>query len=180
MTSIQLIFIVSIILFIVICCNESIRFLKYPQHVLITFTLQNQIINHNIYINSSPHNLQWVSYKYHDKRKSPINGLFTSFMKLSLLFKLAEFGLIQVIFMWLSILFCIDNLYFFHTLFFVSHIFSTNPVPLHFFIIVCSSGGLQVSFTTHRIIFCRFACPPMEIIIYIQYFCKKKFCGTNR
>ena len=81
--------------------------------------------------------------------------------------------------MWLSILFCIDNLYFFHTLFFVSHIFSTNPVPLHFFIIVCSSGGLQVSFTTHRIIFCRFACPPMEIIIYIQYFCKKKFCGTN-
>ena len=82
--------------------------------------------------------------------------------------------------MWLSILFCIDNLYFFHTLFFVSHIFSTNPVPLHFFIIVCSSGGLQVSFTTHRIIFCRFACPPMEIIIYIQYFCKKKFCGTNR
>ena len=105
-------------------------FLKYPHHVLITFILQSQIINHNIYINSSPHNLQWVSYKYHDKRKSPINGLFTSFMKLSLLFKLAEFGLIQVIFMWLSILFCIDNLYFFHTLFFVSHIFSTNPVPL--------------------------------------------------
>jgi len=130
MTSIQLIFIVSIILFIVICCNESIRFLKYPQHVLITFTLQNQIINHNIYINSFPHDLQWVSYKYHDKRKSPINGLFTSFMKLCLLFKLAKFGLIQVIFMWLSILFCIDNLYFFHTLFFVSHIFSTNPVPL--------------------------------------------------
>ena len=90
MTSIQLIFIVSIILFIVICCNESIRFLKYPQHVLITFTLQNQIINHNIYINSSPHNLQWVSYKYHDKRKSPINGLFTSFMKLCLLFKLGK------------------------------------------------------------------------------------------
>ena len=88
MTSIQLIFIVSIILFIVICCNESIRFLKYPQHVLITFTLQIQIINHNIYINSSPHNLQWVSYKYHDKRKSPINGLFTPFMKLCLLFKL--------------------------------------------------------------------------------------------
>ena len=90
MTSIQLIFIVSIILFIVICCNESIRFLKYPQHVLITFTLQSQIINHNIYINSSPHNLQWVSYKYHDKRKSPINGLFTSFMKLCLLFKLGK------------------------------------------------------------------------------------------
>ena len=104
----------------------------------------------------------------------------TGFFKQLDLFKLAKFGLMQVILMWLSILFCIDNLYFFHTLFFVSHIFSTNPVPLHFFIIVCSSGGLQVSFTTHRIIFCRFACPPMEIIIYIQYFCKKKFCGTNR
>lgn len=91
MTSIQLIFIISIILFIVIYCNESIRFLKYPQHVLITFTLQSQIINHNIYINSSPHDLQWVSYRYHDKRKSPINGLFTPFMKLCLLFKL-DFG----------------------------------------------------------------------------------------
>ena len=91
MTSIQLIFIVSIILFIVICCNESIRFLKYPQHVLITFTLQSQIINHNIYISSSPHDLQWVSYRYHDKRKSPINGLFTPFMKLCLLLKL-DFG----------------------------------------------------------------------------------------
>lgn len=91
MTSIQLIFIVYIILFIVICCNESIRFLKYPQQVLITFTLQNQIINHNIYINSSPHDIQWVSYKYHDKRKSPINGLFTPFMKLCLLLKL-DFG----------------------------------------------------------------------------------------
>lgn len=88
MTSIQLLFIVSIILFIVIYCNESIRFFKYPQHVLITFILQSQIINHNIYINSSPHDLQWVSYRYHDKRKSPINGLFTPFMKLCLLFKL--------------------------------------------------------------------------------------------
>ena len=29
-----------------------------------------------------------VSYKYHNKRKSPINGLFTPFMKLCLLFKL--------------------------------------------------------------------------------------------
>lgn len=34
-------------------------------------------------------------------------------------------------------------------------------------------------FTIHRIIFFRFACPPMEIIISSQYFCKKKFCGTN-
>ena len=65
---------------------------------------------------------------------------------------LAESSLIYVISIWLSILFCIDNLHFFHTLFFVSHIFSTNPVPLHFFIIVCSSGGLQVGWTIQRII----------------------------
>lgn len=31
-----------------------------------------------------------VSYRYHDKRKSPINGLFTPFMKLCLLFKLIQ------------------------------------------------------------------------------------------
>lgn len=65
-------------------------FLKYPHHVLITFILQSQIINHNIYINSSSHDPQWVSYRYLDKRKSPINGLFTPFMKLCLLFKLAN------------------------------------------------------------------------------------------
>ena len=29
-----------------------------------------------------------VSYRYHDKRKSPINGLFSPFMKLCLLLKL--------------------------------------------------------------------------------------------
>ena len=46
------------------------------------------------------------------------------------LFKLAEFGLIQFVLMQLSILCCIDNSYIFHSLFFVSHIFSTNPVPL--------------------------------------------------
>ena len=85
-----------------------------------------------------------VPYRYHNKRKRPINGLFTPFMKLCLLLKLAKSSLIQVISTWLSIPFCIDSSYLFHTLFFVSHIFSTNPVPLHFFIIVCSSGGLQV------------------------------------
>ena len=60
------------------------------------------------------------------------------------LFKLAKFGLILVVSMLLSILHYIDNIHLFHPLFFVSHIFSTNPVPLHFFIIVCSSDGLQV------------------------------------
>lgn len=46
------------------------------------------------------------------------------------LFKLAEFDLILVVLMQLSILYCIDNSYIFHSLFFVPHIFSTNPVPL--------------------------------------------------
>ena len=70
--------------------------------------------------------------------------LFSGFQDLQLLLKLAESGLIQVILIQLSIPFRIDNAYLFHSLFLVSHIFSTNPVPLHFFIIVCSSGGLQV------------------------------------
>ena len=84
---------------------------------------------------------------------------------LCLLFKLAEFGLILVVSIWLSILSCIDISYLFHTLFFVSHIFSTNPVPLHFFIIVCSSGGLQVGWTIQIIIVRWFASSPMGIII---------------
>ena len=78
-----------------------------------------------------------VSYKYHSKRKSPINGLFTLFMKLCLLFKLAESGLIQIISMQLSILFCIDNSYLFHTLFFVSHIFSTNSSTIAILSLLC-------------------------------------------
>ena len=93
-------------------------------------------------------------------------------------FEFAEFCLILIISVQLSIPPCIDNMYLFHTLFFVSHIFSTNPIPLHFFIIVCSFGSLQVLFTIHRIIFCRFACPPMKIISSNKYFCKKKFCGA--
>ena len=74
----------------------------------------------------------------------PETRINTGFRHLNTLFKLAKFGLILVVLIWLSILFCIDNMCLFHTLFFVSHIFSTIPVPLHFFIIVCSSGGLQV------------------------------------
>lgn len=74
--------------------------------------------------------LWYYKNRYHDKRKSPINGLFTPFMKLCLLLKLAKFGLILVVLMQLSILSCIDNQHLFHSLFFVSHIFSTNPVPL--------------------------------------------------
>ncbi len=89
----------------------------------------------------------------------------TGFFKQLDLFKLAKFGLILVVSIWLSILSCIDISYFFHTLFFVSHIFSTNPVPLHFFIIVCSSGGLQVGWTIQRIIVRWFASSPMCIII---------------
>lgn len=89
----------------------------------------------------------------------------TGFFKQLDLFKLAKFGLILVVSIWLSIPSCIDISYLFHTLFFVSHIFSTNPVPLHFFIIVCSSGGLQVGWTIQRIIVRWFASSPMGIII---------------
>ncbi len=71
-----------------------------------------------------------VSYRYHGKRKSPISGLFTPFMGLCLLFKLAKSGLILVVPILLSILSCIDNMHLFHSLFFIAHIFSTNPVPL--------------------------------------------------
>ena len=63
---------------------------------------------------------------------SPQSLYLWAFSQFSPLLKLAEFGLIQVILTWLSIPFRIDNLHLFHTLFFVSHIFSTNPVPLHF------------------------------------------------
>ena len=91
--------------------------------------------------------------------------LFTGLPAIFFLFKLAKFGLILVVSIWLSILFCIDISHLFHTLFFVSHIFSTNPVPLHFFIIVCSSSGLQVGWTIQRIIVRWFASSPMGIII---------------
>ena len=77
-------------------------------------------------------------------RKYPVSKAFQSLNVPNFLFKLAESSLILVILMQLSIPFSIDNSYLFHTLFFVSHIFSTNPVPLYFFIIVCSYGGLQV------------------------------------
>lgn len=98
-------------------------------------------------------------------KQMPETRINTGFRHFSPLFKLAEFGLILVISIWLSILSCIDISYLFHTLFFVSHIFSTNPVPLHFFIIVCSSGGLQVGWTIQRIIVRWFASSPMGIII---------------
>ena len=42
----------------------------------------------------------------------------------------SKFDLILVVLMQLSILYCIDNSYIFHSLFFVPHTFSTNPVPL--------------------------------------------------
>ena len=80
----------------------------------------------------------------HSIKQMPETRINTGFRHFNPLFKLAEFGLILVVLISLSILYCIDNIHLFHSLFFVSHIFSTNPVPLHFFIIVCSSGGLQV------------------------------------
>lgn len=39
-----------------------------------------------------------VPYRYHNKRKSPIKGLFTPFMKLCLIFKLGKLLLLQPLF----------------------------------------------------------------------------------
>ena len=57
------------------------------------------------------------------------NVIFTPFMKLCLLLKLAESSLIQVISMQLSILFCIDISHFF-THYFSFHIFLV-PIQYH-------------------------------------------------
>jgi len=115
--------------------HEYLSFFDYLIIGMFFFIKRNVIID-NTSDTSAQHSLisvvlqKQVSYRYHDKRKSFINGLFAPFMKLCLLFKLAKFGLILVVSISLSILYCIDNMYLFHSLFFVSHIFSTNPVPL--------------------------------------------------
>ena len=66
----------------------------------------------------------------HFIKQMPETRINTGFRHFCPLFKLAKSGLILIISVQLSIPFCIDNSYFFHTLFLVSHIFSTNPVPL--------------------------------------------------
>ena len=118
-------------------------FLKYPHHVLITFILQSQIINHNIYINSSSHDPQWVSYRYLDKRKSPINGLFTPFMKLCLLFKLGKYKdvLKYICLSFISFLpfFYFSCIYYFGSLIFCCQLVASRlsyicPILLHCFI----------------------------------------------
>ena len=63
----------------------------------------------------------------------PETSINTGFRHFCPLFKLAKFGLILVVLIWLSILSRIDNSYLFYSLFFVLHIFSTNPVPLPYF-----------------------------------------------
>ena len=75
--------------------------------------------------------------------------IFTELPVMSFLFKLTEFGSILIISAQLSIPFCIDNLYLFHTLFIVSHIFST----IAFFIIVYNSGGLQPLANYYKILY---------------------------
>ena len=96
----------------------TIYHVEYSLFIFISFSLISVVLS------------KQVSYRYHGKRKSPINGLFTPFMKLCLLLKLAKFGSILVVPILLSILSCIDNMHLFHSLFFIAHIFSTNPVPL--------------------------------------------------
>ena len=74
-------------------------------------------------------------------RLKPIKSLgirlSSGFQDLWLLFKLAKFGLILVVLTQLSIPSCIDNQHLFHSLFFVSHIFSTNPSTIAILSLLC-------------------------------------------
>ena len=76
--------------------HEYLSFFDYLIIGMFFFIKRNVIID-NTSDTSAQHSLisvvlqKQVSYRYHDKRKSPINGLFTPFMKLCLLLKL-DFG----------------------------------------------------------------------------------------
>ena len=74
--------------------------------------------------------IQLLSICYQEALKVLQTRINAGFTKHFCLFKLAKFGLILVVLTHLSIPSCIDNQYLFHSLFFVLHIFSTNPVPL--------------------------------------------------
>ena len=75
--------------------HEYLSFFDYLIIGMFFFIKRNVIID-NTSDTSAQHSLisvvlqKQVSYRYHDKRKSPINGLFTPFMKLCLLFKLGK------------------------------------------------------------------------------------------
>ena len=108
------------------------------------FSFKNVLFKNFFEKNSKKYCHFIVTEKSKKSHKAFIYGLCGHIKLVFILFKLAKFGLILVVSISLSILYCIDNMHLFHSLFFVSHIFSTNPVPTIFFIIVCSSGGLQV------------------------------------
>ena len=84
--------------------------------------------------NSSSESNQWfpklLSFDCHSTKNEPRNAVISAFLGSCTLFKLAKSGLILIVLIQLSIPSCVDNIYLFHSLFFVSHIFSTNPVPL--------------------------------------------------
>ena len=73
--------------------HEYLSFFDYLIIGMFFFIKRNVIID-NTSDTSAQHSLisvvlqKQVSYRYHDKRKSFINGLFAPFMKLCLLFKL--------------------------------------------------------------------------------------------
>jgi hypothetical protein len=134
----------SITAITVICPIVPVKYNLIAFFLSTELSMSSSFVSQNMYNSFTLLRQQIEPNQIHLIKQIPETRINTGFRHFNPLFKLAESGLIQVILMWLSILFCIDNLRLFHTLFFVLHIFSTNPVPLHFFIIVCSSGGLQV------------------------------------
>lgn len=79
----------------------------------------------------------------------PETCINTGFRHFCPLFKLAKFGLILVVLIQLSILFCINNSHLFYSLFFIPHIFSTDPVPLNIFFTLDGPSGLLIKSSTH-------------------------------
>ena len=99
-----------------------------------------------------------VSYRYHRKEKSFRNGLFTPFLKLCVLFKLAKFDVILIRFSSFSILYNFENDVF------STHYFSfhTLLVPIQyqlFFSLLCVVPVACRSFDyskNNRLLVCKF------------------------
>ena len=99
-----------------------------------------------------------VSYRYHNKRKSPINGLFTPFMKLCLLFELAKFDVILIRFGLFSILYSFENIGF-STHYFSFHILLVPIQYQLFFSLLCVVPVACRSFDyskNNRLLVCKF------------------------
>ena len=122
----------SITAITVICPIVPVKYNLIAFFLSTELSMSSSFVSQNMYNSFTLLRQQIEPNQIHLIKQIPETRINTGFRHFNPLFKLAESGLIQVILMWLSILFCIDNLRLFHTLFFVLHIFSTNPVPLHF------------------------------------------------